>query len=219
LTSRSAASAASLPYAYRIGLATVARAPSGSRRSGTPLTLTAPSPTSRSCGATSSRSAARRSAFSRTLPAAMATALPAVTRARLANVPASQSDVAPVGASGALPRAEVAEADALERHLEPPRVVAAVVSRRTTVLEGQPDVPGKLVGLNEVAPANLARLEAELARDPADEALHDESAVRPPGAPVGRHHHLVRVANFELDVVVAKPVRSGELRRGDERDD
>src|SRR5207249_9443758 len=115
--------------------------------------------------------------------------------------------------------AELWKAAALERQLEARRVVTAVVSRRTAVLEGQSHVPRKLVGLDEVAPPDFARLKAELARDPPDHAFHDEGAVRPPRATVGRHHHLVRVADLEFDGIVAKSVRPRELRRGDEGDD
>src|SRR5262249_55797130 len=128
-------------------------------------------------------------------------------------------DVPPFGAGGALPLAKSAETDALERHLESRRVIAAVVARGAAVLKCESHVPRKFMRLDEVATPDLARLEAQLAGDPADDALHDEGAVPPPGAAVGRDHDLVRVADLELDVVVAEPVWPGKLRRSDQRND
>src|SRR5262249_9504261 len=116
----------------------------------------------------------------------------------------AEPEVTPLGAGGALPLAKCAEADAIERHLESRGVIAAVVPCRAAVLKRESHVPRKLVRLDEIAPPDLARLEAQLARNPADHALHDERAVRSAGATVGRDHHLVRVPDLELHVVVAK---------------
>src|SRR5439155_25782111 len=107
---------------------------------------------------------------------------------RLAIARDPEHHVAPISASGGLPCAEVSDADTLERHLEALRVVTAVVSRRAAVLQGQTHVPGKLVGLNEVPPANLARLEAELPRDQPDHESHYDDDVVPSGAPGALHH-------------------------------
>ena len=131
----------------------------------------------------------------------------------------AEAEMAAVGARGGLARAEVAVADHGQRHVEAGRVVAAVVAGRPAVLEGEAHVPRELVGLDQVAAADLDRLDPQLARDEPDDALHHEGAVRPAGAAVRRHLHLVRVDHVELDVIVAEPVRPGELGRGDQRHD
>ena len=51
---------------------------------------------------------------------------------------------------------------------------------------------GHLVGADQVAPAQLDRVEAQLARGDVHEALGDEHGLRAAGAAVGRARHLVR---------------------------
>ncbi len=110
----------------------------------------------------------------------------------------AQPEIAPLRARGRLARAKVGEADHAERHLEAGRVVAAVVAGGAAVLERQAHVPRKLVGLDQVAPSHLHRIEPELAPDQPDDALHHEGAVRASGAPVWRDLHLVGVDDVEL---------------------
>ena len=131
----------------------------------------------------------------------------------------AKAEVAPARPGVGLPGPEVPVADHVEGHLEPRRVVAAVVARGTAVLEREPDVPWELVRPDEVAASHLDGLDAELARDEADHPLHHERAVRTPGAAVRADGGLVGVGHVELDVVVAQPVRSRELSGRDERDD
>src|SRR5207237_1500874 len=97
-----------------------------------------------------------------------------------------QAEVASLVACGALPLAEFRNADALQRHLEPRRVVAAVVARRSAILERQAYVPRKLVRLDEIPSPHVARLQVKLARDAPDHPLHDERAVRPSGPTIRR---------------------------------
>jgi hypothetical protein len=75
------------------------------------------------------------------------------------------------------------------------------------------------VRLDQVAAADLDGLEPQLPGDEADDPLHDEGALGPAGAAVGRDHGGVGVGHLELDRVVAEPVRAGELGGGDERHD
>ena len=131
----------------------------------------------------------------------------------------AETEVATVAVRFGLPLAEGRVADPLERQLEPARVVTAVVARRATVLEREADIPGHLVRLDQVTASHLDRLEPQFPGDEADDPLHDEGAVRPAGAAVGRDHRRVGVDHLELDRVVTEPVRPGELRRGDEGDD
>src|SRR2546427_1185185 len=131
----------------------------------------------------------------------------------------AKTEVAPARPGVGLPGPEVAVADHVEGHLEPRRVVAAVVARGPAVLESETDVPWELVRPDEVAASHLEGLDAELPRDEADHPLHHERAVRTPGPAVGADGGLVGVGHVELDVVVAQPVRSRELSGRDERDD
>src|SRR5262245_58066340 len=120
----------------------------------------------------------------------------------------AETDVSPLRTGRGLVRAKVGEADHAERHLEAGGVVAAVVARGAAILEGDPDVPRKLVGLDQIATSHLHRIESELTTDQSDHALHDERAVRPSGATIRCDLDLVRVDDVELDLVVADAVRS-----------
>ena len=110
-------------------------------------------------------------------------------------------------------------AQLLERLLQQRRIVAAVVDDHVAVLPRDADLVGKLVGLDEVAPAHLGPVEAELGGDRVQRALHDEACVRAAGAAIGRRRRRVRVHVAEANAVVRHPVRAGHLGRGDDRQD
>ena len=118
----------------------------------------------------------------------------------------SEPEVATGAARLGLAATELAGPDHLERHRQTGRVVAAVVAGGAAVLEREPHVPRKLVGLDEVAPPHLRGLEPELARDQRDHALHHENAVRAAGAAIRGHDGFVRVGDFEFDRVILQPI-------------
>src|SRR4029453_1762824 len=117
--------------------------------------------------------AARLHAHMRTLVRANARALDVA--------PDPDAEVPSLGSGLRLTRAERREVRALEGHLQSRGVVAAVVAGRPPVLKRETDVPRELIGLDEVAPADLGRLETERLGDEAEHPLHHERAVRAPG--------------------------------------
>ena len=128
----------------------------------------------------------------------------------------AEPEVASFIARRRLVGAEIAGADHLQRHVEPGGIVAAVVAGGAAVLEGEAHIPRELVGLDEIASANLGGLEPQLARDEADHPFHGEGAVRAAGPAIGAHGDAVRVGHLELHVIVAQPVRPGEVGGGDD---
>src|SRR6266576_114666 len=93
----------------------------------------------------------------------------------------------------------------LQRPLEQPRIIAAVVGHRVAVLPGDPDLIRELVGLDEVAPSYLGTVETELRGDEIERALHDEARVRSSGAAIGRGRGGVGIDVAKADAVVRDP--------------
>src|SRR5260370_3665693 len=73
----------------------------------------------------------------------------------------------------------------LERPLEKPRVVAAVVDDRVAVLPLVAEVVRELVGLDEVSPPHLRAFETDLSRDAVEGSLHHEACVWPARPAIG----------------------------------
>ncbi len=96
---------------------------------------------------------------------------------------------------------EVVPADEVGDHPQRRGEVAAVVDRGPPVLEGQAQVVGHLLGLDDVAAADLGPVQAQLGGDAVDGPLHAERRLRAAGAAVGRDRDGVGVQARELDAV------------------
>ena len=114
---------------------------------------------------------------------------------------------------------ELVPADQRLELLQRRGVVAGVVLELAAVLEDQALVVGELVGLDEVGGAHLGAVLAERGGDRVHGALHDEAALRPAGAAVGRDHHGVGEEALEDHPVVGRLVGAEQLGGGDDRDD
>src|SRR4029434_8730192 len=98
-----------------------------------------------------------------------------------------------------------------ERALEGRGEVAGVVRDGHTVLVREAGAIRHLGGAHEVAPADLGRVEAELARADVHQALHDEHGLGPSGSAIGRVQRL-RGDHARADVpVVRHAIRAGQV--------
>src|SRR5207244_9066071 len=79
-----------------------------------------------------------------------------------------EPEISPGPACLGLAPAKIHGADHLDGHREAGRIVAAVVASRRAVLEREPHVPRKVVGLDAGAAPHLGRLEPGRGRGPAE---------------------------------------------------
>ena len=115
--------------------------------------------------------------------------------------------------------AECLEADRLDGPIEGAVVIAAVVADGEPVGEEQPfPRPGEFVLGDEVAPAHLDGVQAQLAGKLVHGPFDGEAGLRPPAAPVGGDLDRRRIDRLELDLDVRDPVRTGDRGRGHLRD-
>ena len=131
----------------------------------------------------------------------------------------ADADLAALGGHLGAEVLELVPADELLELDQRGRVVARVVGQLATVLEDQAVLVGELVGLDEVGRPHLGAVLAEVGRDRVHRALHDEAALRPSGAAVGRDDDGVGVERLEDHAVVGRLVGAEQLGRGDDRDD
>ena len=118
-------------------------------------------------------------------------------------------DVPAAGLSrGCSSRRELLVPDHLRGLLERRQIVAAVVNERRGILKDDLVVVRKSVRRDEVAPADLDPVDAELLRREVEQPLDDEHAVLPAGAAHRRHDRLVREDRRELALVVRDVVRT-----------
>ncbi len=110
-------------------------------------------------------------------------------------------------AASSLALAEAGVVGGLLRHVEGAVVVADVVVQRDRRLVG------KGVLGDEVAPADLRRVDLHLARRRLDEALDHVGRLRPAGAAIGVDRHGVGEDRRHLAVDRRRRVRAGEQRR------
>ncbi len=94
--------------------------------------------------------------------------------------------------------------DLLQGFVERRRVVAAVVRQHA-----EPRVVGEILGLDEVAPSHLGRIDPGGVRNQIAGALDDKRRLRPARAPVGVDHGRVGVDPFHIDVDVRDLVAAG----------
>ena len=103
--------------------------------------------------------------------------------------------------------------------VEQRRVVTAVVNDGVAVLPCNPDVIGKLAGLDQVATPHLDAIQMEVCRDRVQRALHHEARVRPARPAIRRCRRRVGVHVAKAHAVVRYPVRPGHLGSADDRQD
>ena len=120
------------------------------------------------------------------------------------------ADQPPVRALARLPLPESVIARALERALEPGRVAPAV----QLVAAGAP--VRERLGRDEVAAADLGRIEPEAPRRRVHEALHDEDALLLAERTVRAERDLVGDDRLDARAIVADVVRPGQQGAGDE---
>src|SRR5690606_37171322 len=101
---------------------------------------------------------------------------------------------------------EVVPADELLELGERGGEVTGVVLEGSPVLEHQAVVVGHLLGLDEVARADLGAVDPEVLRDRVHRPLHREAALRASCPAVRRDDDGVRVEREELDAVRARLV-------------
>src|SRR5581483_5510799 len=107
-----------------------------------------------------------------------------------------------------------ARADRIDGHLEELRVVAAVVDDAVAPA-GKSGRVRDLLGLDEVAPAVLDRVEAERARELVYRALHRVVAERPPAAADEAGRHRVGVDQHAFDAHGGQRVGRDHVRGDD----
>jgi hypothetical protein len=128
--------------------------------------------------------------------------------------PEPEAESTPLLASLALAAAELVDSsEHVERAVEGPRKIAAVVDDRHAVPVRNADFVGHLVRRHHVAAPDLGGLEPDLVSDQVDESLHDEDGLGPPGTAVGRIGHLVRADDLARDEVVVDLVGSEKMGR------
>jgi hypothetical protein len=96
--------------------------------------------------------------------------------------------------------------------VERSRVIAAVINDGLSVAEGEPDLVRHLFRLNEIAPANLRRIDLQFVRRTINQPLHHEHRLRTPRATHRRRRHLVRVRHRHVQFVGGKHVRPRHRR-------
>src|SRR5262245_40080757 len=133
----------------------------------------------------------------------------------LAVTPEPEAETAPLLASLALAAAEPGDSpEAVERAVEGPRKIAAVVDDRHAVPVRNAHFVGHLVRRHHVAAPDVRGLEADLVSDQIREPLHDEDGLGPPGAAVGRVGHLVRANDLARGEVVVDLAGPEKMSRG-----
>ena len=127
----------------------------------------------------------------------------------------TEPEIAAVGARLGLAAAKsVDAADRVERLLQRPGVIAAVINDRLAIAVRNPDAVGHLLGGDHVTAANFGGFETEGARDQIDTALHREGRFRAAGAAIGRVRHLVGHDNAAPGGQILDLVRPGQMHGG-----
>ena len=105
---------------------------------------------------------------------------------------------------------EVVPAHRVQRLPEQQRIVAAVEVERLGIGLVVGDGAGQLFGGNQVAPADLDRIDAEAVRGGVHQPLADEARLEPPGRAVGRGGRLVGQADVAGRPERRHPVEAGQ---------
>ena len=121
--------------------------------------------------------------------------------------------VPPLGAGGGLLLAPARVVGQLQGAIQAGLVLAAVVGDRH-LRRSEPRLPGELVRLDEVAAADLGRVDAKLAGGLVHRALQREDGLRAAGAPIRPGRRLVgqRTANGRLVVLDRGTARAASRR-------
>src|SRR5205085_3208585 len=105
----------------------------------------------------------------------------------------AEPEIAAAGARLGLAAAEAVDAaDRVERLLQRPGVIAAVINDRLAIAVRNPDAVGHLLGGDHVTAANFGGIESEGGRDQIDTAPHRQGRFRAARPAIGRARHRVR---------------------------
>ena len=129
--------------------------------------------------------------------------------------PESEPQVAPPCQGIRLLGAESLDADRLDDPIQGAVIIAAVVADGEPVGEQQ-SLPriGELVLGDEVAPAHLDAVQAQLVGELVHGPFDGEACLRPPAAPIRGDLNRRRIDRLELDLDIRDPVRAGDRGRG-----
>jgi hypothetical protein len=108
--------------------------------------------------------------------------------------------------------AERRVAGGVQRRVERGPEVAGVVHERIAIAIRHPQIPREIGRGQIVAASDLGRIDAELAREPVDGAVHGEHRLRPAGAAVRRVGRLLRDHRLDLHGQIAHAMRAQQVR-------
>ena len=127
-----------------------------------------------------------------------------------------EAEIAPLRTGRRLLLAEIREADGFGNQVERLLILARIVVDREPVGEEQPiALVGKFARPDEVAPADLGPVDAELVGELVQRALDREAGLRPPAAAVWGDLDAGRIDERHLDPDIGDAVRPGDRGRGD----